>query len=119
MKFALEKKTIANKKYRQVIYTNTQMQLVLMSLEPGEDIPSETHEVSQFIRVESGIAAVVLNKKRYNLHDGDSIIIDSGIPHYIRNIGKKTLKLYTIYSPPEHPKGAVDRRQPLYDISDD
>ncbi len=113
MKFAIEKKTLANRNYRNVIYTNEVMQMVLMSLEENEDIPFETHDGSQFIRVEKGVASVILNKKRYTLRDGDSIIIDPGTRHYVKNIGNDVLKLYSIYTPPEHPKGTVHRRQPL------
>jgi mannose-6-phosphate isomerase-like protein (cupin superfamily) len=81
------------------------MQLVLMSLSPGEEIGMEIHpHTSQFIRVESGMARVYIGRKMYILRDGDAVIIPPRKKHKIINNGHEDLKLYTIYSPPEHPK---------------
>lgn len=111
----IEKDTIKNNKYRDVLYTiPSKMQLVLMSLNPGEDIPKEIHKThAQFIRVESGSGEAVVGKTSYKLKDGISIIIPPGREHYIRNTSKtKKLKLYTIYTPPEHPPTRKNARQP-------
>lgn len=112
-KINIEKATLENKNYRKVITTTKQMQLVLMSLEKGEDIPKEKHnDITQFIRVESGKGTVSIGRKTYRMGDGDSIIIPAGKWHYIKNMGNKPFKLYTIYTPPEHPKNTVQKRKP-------
>lgn len=111
----IEKETINNKLYRKVIYTiPDKIQLVLMSLKVGETIPREVHpNVVQFIRVESGDGEAIIGRTRYKLRDGDSIIIPNGKYHTIINTSKtKELKLYTIYSPPEHPPNRRNIRQP-------
>jgi len=100
----IEKLTINNNYYRKVLHTTPQMQLVLMSIPTNEEIGAETHSyTTQFIRVESGKGVAYINKKRYNLRDGDSIVIPAGSNHNI--ISTDNLKLYTIYSPPEHKQG--------------
>jgi mannose-6-phosphate isomerase-like protein (cupin superfamily) len=86
------------------------MQLVLMSLKPDEDIPEETHaNTTQFIRVEEGTASVIVNDRKNKLLPGDSIIIPPGTKHYVKNISESDLKLYTIYSPPEHKEGLTQK----------
>lgn len=110
---ALEKATINNDNYRKVIKTTKTMQLVLMSLNAGEDIPVEVHpKTTQFIRIEKGKVIVKVDNKRNLLKDGDSIIIPPGSEHYVKAIGKESVKLYTIYSPPEHRDGLTQKRQP-------
>lgn len=105
----IEKDTLSNDYYRRVIYTGDDLQLVLMNLSRDEDIPEETHpDIEQFIRIESGKALIRIGKKEYILEDGDAVIIPKNTPHYVSNMGNKDLKLYTIYSRQEHPKG---RRQ--------
>jgi mannose-6-phosphate isomerase-like protein (cupin superfamily) len=79
----------------------------LMSLKPGEDIGTETHRLDQFIRVEAGRGIAYLNGVEYPLGNGTAIVIPSGTEHNIRNSGHEALKLYTIYSPPEHKDGVV------------
>lgn len=104
----LEEATVENTDYRRVLCTVKDMQLVVMSLQPGETIPQETHgTVGQFIRVEAGEGKAILSGEEFALHDGASIIIPQGTAHEIINSGKETLKLYTIYTPPEHPDGTV------------
>lgn len=108
----IETKTIKNKNYRKVVYTDKNIQIVYMSLNANEDIPREKHtHISQFIRVEAGTATVEINNKKYNLKDGDAIVIPPGTWHYVKNTGDY-LKLYTIYSKPEHPSNRLDKRQP-------
>lgn len=108
----LERDTKRNTKYRVVLHTTKQQQLVLMSLEPGEDIPMEVHtDTTQFIRVESGRGVIQIGRKLFKIRDGFSLVIPAGSSHYVRQIGPDPLKLYTIYSPPEHPKNRIDIRQ--------
>lgn len=97
----IEKQTVENKAYRKILKTTPQLQLVLMHVPTGEDIPKETHKgITQFIRVESGRGVAYIKNKRYNLKDGDAIIIPPNTAHYIKSTDN--LKLYTIYAPPAH-----------------
>ena len=110
-KVSIEKKTLSNNNYRKVLYTTKQQQLVVMSLPVGDDIPMEKHpHTTQFIRIEKGIAQAIVDGKKYKLVDGDAIIIPQNTEHYIKNIGSNTLKLYTIYSPPEHPINTIQKK---------
>lgn len=105
--------TIKNKNYRKVIQTTKTLQLVLMTLLPGEDIPKEIHkDKTQFIRVEKGKAFVKIGSQEYHLKDDDFIIIPPGKKHYVSNEGSTNLSLYSIYSPPEHPPKRLNKRQP-------
>lgn len=115
----IESDTLKNNNYRKVIYTvPDELQLVLMSLTPGEDIPSETHNsTTQFIRVESGYGYAQIGTKKYKLKDGISVVIPPKKKHYIKNTSKsKSLKIYTIYSPPEHPKNLIQKRQQVKNL---
>lgn len=108
----IERDTLTNTDYRKVIYTTPQMQLVLMSLIPGEDIPWEIHEhTTQFIRVESGRAVIKIEDSKYLLKDGDAVVIPNGTRHYVKNTGDVELKLYTLYSPPEHPEYLIEKSE--------
>lgn len=91
-----------NADFRRVLYTAEHMQLVLMSLKPGEEIGEEVHELDQFIRVEEGDGMAYLNGHTHPLHDGSAVIIPKGTRHNIVNTGEEDLKLYTLYAPPEH-----------------
>ena len=107
----IEKETLNNKLYRKELFTvPKQMQLVVMSLEQGEEIPLETHKGSQFVRIESGKGIAKAGKRKVQLKDGVSIIIPPNTPHVIYNTGTEPLKLYAIYTPPEHHIGARQRR---------
>lgn len=104
----IEKATVDNRMYRRILYTTEQTQLVVMSIPPGDDIDKEKHEITtQFIRVEQGNGVAYISDKMYRLKDGDCLIIPSNTWHYIKNTGEDDLKLYTLYSPPEHPKNLV------------
>lgn len=106
----IEKETLENDNYRKVLHTGKQMQLVVMSLKPGEDIPMEVHnETNQFFRIEQGEALVKISGEDYNLKEDEVIIVPAGAEHYVKNVGEKDLKLYTIYAPPEHPDGTVHK----------
>jgi len=108
----IETLTNRNKNYRKVVHTDKYSQLVLMALMPGEDIPKETHEGSQFIRVESGRGIIIRGKERILLKDGIAVEIPPGVSHYVKQTGDDTLHLYAKYSPPEHPSRLVQKRQP-------
>lgn len=116
------KETLDNQDYRRVLYTSHYTQLVLMNLKPGEEIGNEVHGLDQFLRIEQGKAKVILNdgETEYQLEDDWSIIIPAGTYHNVINIGESELKLYTLYSPPEHQKDTVqptkaDERQEHFD----
>lgn len=104
----IEKATEKNTHFRKVLYTSRYSQLVVMSIEPGGDIGEEMHGLDQFIRVESGSGKAILNKTdEYDLEDGFAVIVPAGVWHNIVNTGEEPLKLYTLYSPPEHKDGTV------------
>ena len=108
----IEKRTLSNKYYRKIIYTDKFQQLVLMCLEPGEDIPEEKHDGTQFFRIESGNGFVRIGRQQKILRDGVAFIIPSNKKHYVKNTSKnKPLKLYTIYSPPQHVDLSYTKRQ--------
>lgn len=103
-KASIEKETLSNTDFRRVLYTGKHSQLVLMSLKPGEEIGAETHDhVDQFFRFEQGEGKVSIDGNGYNVTDGDAVVVPAGAEHNVVNTSKtKHLKLYTIYSPPEH-----------------
>ena len=103
----IEEATIKNDMFRKVLFTSEHSQLVVMSLKPGEEIGTETHQLDQFIRVEAGRGTARLNGVEYPLGDGTAVVIPAGTEHNIVNSGHEALKLYTIYSPPEHKDGTV------------
>lgn len=109
----IEKKSLENEYFREVLFTGPHSQLVVMSIAPGEDIGMETHgDVDQFIRVEAGAGKAILNGKEHDLEDGSAVVIPAGTQHNIVNSSRsKPLKLYTIYSPPEHPHGTVHKNK--------
>lgn len=110
----IEKQTLNNTDYRRVLFTGNYMQLVLMCLKPNDIISLETHHgIDQFFRVESGICNVIIDGKNNILLDGYSIIIPSDASHKVINLSAtKELKLYTIYTPPQHPPNKVDHTNP-------
>src|SRR5512137_595832 len=105
----IEKETEKNKDFRRVLYTGRYSQLVLMSLKPGEEIGEEVHDdVDQFFRFEDGKGLVVIDDVEHEVKDGMAVVVPSGAKHNVINTSKKNdLKLYTIYSPPEHQDGVV------------
>lgn len=99
----IEKDTVRNKDYRRVLYTAKNSQLVLMSLRPNEEIGSEVHpDKDQFFRFESGQGIVVINGIKHRVMNGSAVVVPAGAEHNVINIGRTDLKLYTLYSPPEH-----------------
>ena len=105
---SIDKETKANSKFRRVMYTGEFLQLVKMSLKPGEAIGDEVHKDNdQFIRVESGAGTIKLDGVEHSFKDGDAALIPAGTEHNIINTGKEDLKLYTLYGPPHHKDGLV------------
>jgi mannose-6-phosphate isomerase-like protein (cupin superfamily) len=107
----IERDTLANEDFRRVLFTGPNMQLVLMTLRPGEDIGLETHDDhDQFIRIEAGTGVARLSGEETRLEDGSIVVIPAGVEHNIMNTSQQeSLRLYTLYSPPEHEDGTVHR----------
>ncbi len=104
----IEKDTLENTNFRKVLYTAKNSQLVLMSIGPNDDIGSEVHELDQFIRIEAGKGKAILDGKETDLEDGSAVVIPAGTEHNIVNTQEtEDLKLYSIYSPPEHKDGTI------------
>ncbi len=104
----IENETKANENFRKVIFTGEHCQLVLMSLKPGEEIGQEVHHnVDQFFRVDAGEGKALVDGQEYLLSDGMALIVPAGAEHNLINTGSETLKLYTIYSPANHPAGTI------------
>lgn len=104
----IEKATLDNTDYRRVLYTSAHSQLVLMTLAPGEEIGEEVHHLDQFIRLEEGQGRAILDGVSHEVGADDAIVVPEGTRHNIINIGGGCLKLYTLYSPPEHKDGLVE-----------
>lgn len=107
----IEKDTLGNEDYRRVVFTGKHTQLVLMTLAPGVEIGRETHEGhDQFIRVEAGTGEVLMDGRVQPISDGSAFVIPSGVEHNVTNTSaEEPLRLYTLYSPPEHPDGTVQQ----------
>lgn len=108
----IEKDTLKNNFFRKVIFTGKYSQLVLMSLKGGEEIGNEVHKkVDQFFRIEQGSAYFILGgKKKFLVKADEAFIVPAGTWHNVVNASKtKKLKLYTIYSPPNHPRGTIHK----------
>ena len=104
----IEELTEHNADFRRVLYTGKNLQLVLMSLAPGEEIGEEVHtDRDQFFRVEKGKGAVVVDGRRTKIESDMAIIVPAGARHNIINTDHKPLRLYTLYAPPEHRDGFV------------
>lgn len=111
----IEDDTLDNTNFRKVLYTDSNMQLVVMSVAPGSDIGDEVHDVDQFIRIESGSGEFVVNGKATAVANGSSIVVPKGTKHNVINKGTKPLQVYAIYSPPQHKPGTVDKVKPNED----
>ena len=96
-----------NDQFRRVLYTAKHCQLVLMALKPKEEIGAEVHQLDQFFRVEEGSGEAVLDGVRTAIQAGFGIVVPAGAKHNIINTGSRPLKLYTIYSPPNHRDAVV------------
>lgn len=96
-----------NEAFRKVLYTARSCQLVLMALKPQEEIGSEVHELDQFFRFEAGSGEAVLDGVRTPIRAGFAVLVPAGAKHNIINTGAEPLKLYTLYSPPNHRDGII------------
>ena len=108
----IEEQTVKNTYFRQVLFTGKHAQLVVMSLRPGEEIGNEVHpNVDQFFRIEQGEARFVFNETEEHLvHDADAVVVPAGTYHNVVNVSRTMpLKLYTVYSPPNHPDGTMHK----------
>ncbi len=108
----IESQTLKNTYFRQVLFTGAHAQLVVMCLQSGEEIGNEVHPgTDQFFRIEEGEAKFVFNGKEEHLvHNGEAVVVPAGTFHNVINTSKtKTLKLYTVYSPPNHPAGTIHK----------
>jgi mannose-6-phosphate isomerase-like protein (cupin superfamily) len=105
----IEELTLGNSNFRQVLSTNKFSQLVIMSLKPGEEIGMEIHgDVDQFFRIDAGEGKVIADGQEYDITDGFAIVIPAGTEHNIINTSEtEDLKLYTVYSPANHPDGTI------------
>ena len=118
---AIERQTLENKYFRQVIFTSGYVQLVLMSLLPQEEIGNEVHShTDQFFRIEHGEAKFIFDEKEVVLaHDGDAVIVPAGTYHNVINNSKtELLKMYTLYSPPNHPDKTVHKTKKEADAAE-
>lgn len=106
----IEKLSLENENFRKVLYTSKNSQLVVMSLKPNEDIGEETHQLDQFIRCESGQGKAVLDGVSHDIADGFVVDVPAGTRHNIINTSSdKPMKLYTLYSPPNHRDGVIHK----------
>lgn len=105
----IEALSIENMNFRKVLYTAKNCQLVVMSLNPGEDIGMEVHKLDQFFRVEQGTGEAILDGVGTSISAGSAIVVPAGVRHNIVNTGIVALKLYTLYAPPNHREGVIQR----------
>ena len=106
----IEKQTKSNSDFRRVLYTGKHLQLVLMTLKPGEEIGAEVHpDNDQFFRVDSGSGVVTIDGHDSKISDGFAVVVPAGARHNIRNDGSEPLKLYTVYGPPDHKDKTVHK----------
>jgi mannose-6-phosphate isomerase-like protein (cupin superfamily) len=115
----VEDATRKNENFRQVLYTAKHCQLVLMSLKPGEEIGEEVHDLDQFIRFEAGEGSVVMNGQSHVVGDGVAVVIPAGTRHNVTNVSKTmALKLYSLYSQPEHKDGTIHKTKKEADAAE-
>lgn len=106
----IEDKTMQNSYFREVVFTSGHTQLVVMALQAGEEIGMETHAGNdQFFRLESGTIKIIMNGEESTLTMGMAAIVPAGTEHNVINIGTDVAKLYTLYSPPNHPAGTIHK----------
>jgi mannose-6-phosphate isomerase-like protein (cupin superfamily) len=116
----IEKLTEENEDFRRVLYTGRNLQLVLMSIGPGDAIGEEVHDDrDQFFRVEKGKGEVVIDGHRSKIKSDDAIVVPAGARHNVLNTGDKPLRLYTLYAPPEHRDGTVHATKGDADASEE
>lgn len=118
----IEKQTLENNFFRKVLFTGEHAQLVVMCLQGGEEIGDEVHnDVDQFFRIEQGEARFVFNEsEEHVVHDGDAVVVPAGTYHNVINTSATDeLRLYTIYSPPNHPDGTIHKNKAEADAAEE
>ena len=115
----IEKLALENTDFRRVLYTAESSQLVLMALQPGEDIGQEVHQLDQFLRIEAGNGKAILDGVEHSISDGFSILVPRGASHNIVNTGSVPMKLYTVYSPPNHRDGVVHKTKAMAEADEE
>ncbi len=115
----IEELAEGNNHFRRVLYTARHSQLVLMALRPGEEIGAEVHQLDQFFRVEEGTGKAVLDGVETAIRPGFAVLVPAGTNHNIVNTGTAPLKLYTLYSPPNHRDGVVHRTRAEAEADDE
>lgn len=105
----LEHAAEGNQFFRQVLFTGEHSQLVLMSLQPGEEIGTEVHDVDQLLYAVEGDGEAILDGTAYELDEGGVVCVPAGVEHNIVNSGDEALKLFTVYAPAQHAAGTVHR----------
>lgn len=115
----IEKATVANKNFRKVLYTAKHCQLVVMSLDPKEDIGEEVHTLDQFIKIERGSGHSVLDGKKRAIKRGFAVLIPAGTRHNIVNGPRGAMKIYTVYAPPNHKDGTIHKTKAIAEVSDE
>lgn len=115
----IERQTTENTDFRRVLYTAKNSQLVLMSIKPGEEIGEEVHELDQFLRFEEGIGKAVLDGVESDVGNGSAVVVPAGVRHNFINTGDTDLKLYTVYSPPEHRDGVIHKTKQEAEVDDE
>jgi len=103
----IEEETKNNNNFRKVLYTAKNSQLVVMSLKAGEEIGEEVHHLDQFLRIESGEGKAILDDIEHLIGDGFAIVVPAGTNHNIINTGEEEMRIYTVYSPPNHRDGVI------------
>jgi len=117
----IEEETLSNDYFRKVLYTDPRLQLVVMSLNPQEEIGMEAHDnLDQFIRIESGEGKAILDSEEFALKDGSVVIIPKGTNHNIVNTSRDMkLKLYSIYAPAQHEAGTIHKTKAEADAAEE
>ncbi len=116
----IEKETLDNSNFRKVLYTGVHLQLVLMSLKPGEEIGEEVHANNdQFFRFESGTGKCIIDENNYHVTEGDVIVVPAGAKHNVINTSTEAFKMYTIYGPPNHQDGVIRATKKEADVKDE
>jgi len=115
----IEAVTLENENFRKVLYTGKNSQLVLMSLKVGEEIGAEVHHLDQFFRCEAGKGKAILDGVEHEISDGTALVIPAGAMHNIINTGDHPMKLYTVYSPPNHRDGIVHATKEIAEADDE
>jgi mannose-6-phosphate isomerase-like protein (cupin superfamily) len=115
----IESIAIKNENFRQVLYTAKNCQLVIMALKPSEDIGMEVHQLDQFFRIEEGNGESILDGVHTKIKAGFAVLIPAGTQHNIVNSGSVPMKLYSLYSPPNHRDGVVHQTKAIAEADDE